>query len=57
MPYFTHGIELDHFKDVVIRNFKGTASPRNSKASRIAAYSGQGLDVDDRKGLYLKNAP
>lgn len=57
MPFFTHGIELEHFSDVIIRNFKGTASPRNSKAYRIAAFIGKGLDVDDRKGLYLKNMP
>lgn len=57
MPYFTHGIELEYFRDVVIRNFKGTASPINIKTSRIAANNGKGLDLDDSKGLSLKNVP
>ena len=54
MPYFTHGIELEHFEEVDIRHFRGTASPANNKAFRIAAYQGKGLRLDDKKGASLR---
>ena len=55
MPFFTHGIELDHFSDVLIRDFQGGASPANKKAWRIFAQDGTGLTVDDHTGLMTAN--
>lgn len=55
MPFFTHGIELDHFSDVLIRDFKGGPSPANKKAYRIFAHNGAGLDTDSRVGLMEVN--
>ncbi len=54
-PYFTNGIELNHFKSVSIKDFEGTASPVNSKAHRIFAEEGVGFKTDNSKGVELKN--
>ena len=48
-PFFTHGIELNHFEDVLIKDFKGTAYPGNSKAYPVYAKDGKGLISDVKK--------
>ncbi len=55
MPYFTHGISLQHFDTVVIKDFTGTASPVNKNAYRIYAADGKGLRIDNNKDVMLKN--
>lgn len=51
MPYFTHGIEANNFSNINIRNFSGTASPINSKASRVHLTNGTGFLIDNKMGL------
>jgi polygalacturonase len=51
MPYFTHGIEVTNFKDLVIRNFKGTASPVNLKAFPIFLQNGTQTNIDAKIGV------
>jgi len=55
MPYFTHGIEVRNFKDLRITNFKGTASPINSKAFPIWLEDGIQADVDTKTGIMKTN--
>ncbi len=55
MPYFTHGLELENFADVTVRNFKGSASPINKKAYRISAANGTGFVLDDKSNTLIKN--
>lgn len=55
MPYFTNGIELNHFEDVEIKDFKGTGSPINSKAFRIYAADGKEFKTNDNTGVSLEN--
>jgi Endopolygalacturonase len=46
MPFFTHGIEVSNFNDLWIKNFKGTASPINTKASPLSLSNGKGFTTD-----------
>lgn len=55
MPFFTNGIELNHFEDVEIKDYKGSASPINIKAYRIYAEDGKGFKTNDNTGVLLKN--
>ncbi len=55
MPFFTNGIELNHFENVHISNYKGTGSPANPKAYSIFAEKGKGLVADVQKGVLLKD--
>ena len=55
MPFYTHGIELSHFSDVKITDFKGSASPINKKAYRIYAANGNKFITDDKEKLMLEN--
>ncbi len=55
MPYFTHGIEVAHFKDLRINNFKGTASPINAKAFSIFLENGMQADIDTSIGVMQKS--
>ncbi|MGH2562983.1 MAG: glycoside hydrolase family 28 protein [Ginsengibacter sp.] len=55
MPYFTNGIEVNHFENVEIKDFRGTASPINSKAFRIYATDGKGFATNDNTGVSLDN--
>ena len=55
MPYFTNGIEVTNFNGLRIRNFKGTASPLNPKASPIFLENGCQADVDTKIGVLKKN--
>jgi hypothetical protein len=51
MPFFTHGIEINNFSNLRIRNFNGTASPRNAKAVAIFLQDGNRAVVDTKIGL------
>jgi polygalacturonase len=51
MPYFTHGIEVSNYKDLTIKNFKGTASPINLTASPIFLKNGLGEVIDAKVGV------
>ncbi len=53
--FFTHGIELDHFDGVTIRNFNGSASPINHAAFRVSATNGKHLVIDNKFNTYIKN--
>jgi polygalacturonase len=55
MPYFTNGIELNHFENVEIRDFDGTASPINSHAFRIYANNGKQFSINNNKGVRLEH--
>lgn len=55
MPYFTHGIELDHFSEVSVTRYNGGPSPINTRAHRIYAQNGKGLTADDKKDMATKN--
>ncbi len=54
MPYFTNGIEADHFNDLFIRNFKGGASPINADAYPVSLSHGSGADTDVPEKSMLK---
>lgn len=51
MPFFTHGIEAENFKNLRITNFSGGASPINKQAARIYLGQGEGFMTDDSKGV------
>lgn len=55
MPYFTHGLQLHHFSNVVIKDFNGSASPINKKAYRVYAEDGDHFTNDNKTGVMLKN--
>ena len=55
MPYFTHGLMLQHFDGVTVTDFKGSASPVNKNAYRIYAEDGIHLSIDDAKNVVLRN--
>ncbi len=48
-PFFTHGIELNHFEEVQIKDFRGTAYPGNTRAYSLFAKDGKGLVSDVKK--------
>jgi hypothetical protein len=54
MPYFSHGMELDHFDNVKISAFSGAASPVNKSAYRVFATEGKRLIIDDKSGVMVK---
>ena len=55
MPYFTHGLMLQHFDGVTVTDFKGSASPVNKNAYRIYAEDGSHFSTNDNKNVILKN--
>lgn len=56
MPFFTHGIEVDNFNDLWIKNFKGSASPVNTKVSPMWLSNGKGFitDFDSKRIVKIK---
>lgn len=46
MPFFTHGIEANYFKDLRITNFEGTAAPNNPNAFPVQIKNGDGFTTD-----------
>jgi len=55
MPFFTNAIELNHFEDVEIKDFKGSGSPINPKAFAIYAEDGKNFKTNIDKNVTLKN--
>ena len=53
MPYFTNGIEANHFNGFSITDFKGGASPINKKAKRIYVDSLKGFATDNILGVVV----
>ena len=54
MPYFTNGIEVSHFKDLRITNFKGTGAPNNPKAMPVKLLNGTGFLTDFKSTGVIK---
>jgi len=52
-PFFTHGIELDHFESISIDSFNGTAAPSSPSAYPVVIRNGKAykIDLDDRSIL------
>jgi polygalacturonase len=55
MPYFTHGIELQNFSNVVVKNVKALASPINKMAVNFFVHDGNNLAIDNIKGIKKVN--
>ncbi|MEO5593846.1 MAG: glycosyl hydrolase family 28 protein [Chitinophagaceae bacterium] len=55
MPFFTHGIEANHFSGLRITDFSGGPSPANKTAHRIYAVNGTGFFTDDKTDVLQKN--
>jgi len=55
MPYFTHGIEANHFSGLRVTDFSGTASPVNKTAHKIYVENCTGFFTDDAKDAAQKN--
>jgi polygalacturonase len=47
MPWLSNGIEVNHFKNLDITNFKGTGAPNNPKAYPIVVTDGEGFKTDE----------
>lgn len=54
MPYFTHGLMLQHFSNVQIKDFTGSASPVNKSAHRIYAQDGKGFVINDKRDVVTR---
>ncbi|HLF32809.1 MAG TPA: glycosyl hydrolase family 28 protein [Cyclobacteriaceae bacterium] len=46
MPYFTHGIEVNNFRNLRIRHFEGTGSPINPAAYPVWLENGENADIE-----------
>jgi len=46
MPWLTNGIDVNHFTDLCITNFKGTGAPNNPRAYPVALRDGIGFETD-----------
>lgn len=46
MPWLTNGIEVNHFKNLSINNFDGTAAPTNQTAFPVRVSDGKGFQTD-----------
>lgn len=55
MPYFTHGIEVNHFNNLRIRSFNGSASPINKTAYPVFLQDGATADIDVTAGVKKVN--
>jgi polygalacturonase len=55
MPFFTSALEVIDFKDLRIRNFRGSASPINKTAPDIFLKNGTGADLDNLNGVSKEN--
>jgi hypothetical protein len=55
MPYFTHGIEVNNFRDLHIIDFNGTASPVNKKAYPIWIENGIQANIETRTRIKKVN--
>ena len=55
MPWFTNGLTLQHFENVVVNDFDGSGSPINPSAFRIYAEDGINFRTNDSSHISLKN--
>ncbi len=55
MSYFTHGLLLQHFENVVVKDFSGAASPVNKTAHRVYAEAGSNFSMDNNRDVIRKN--
>jgi polygalacturonase len=53
-PFFTHGIEIDHFESISIDSFNGTAAPGNPSARSVVIRNGKGYKIDLESRSILK---
>lgn len=54
MPFFTNGIEANHFNSLSVMKFTGTGSPINKKASSVYVENGSGFVTDNMKDVVIK---
>lgn len=55
-PFFTHGIEIDHFRDVRIRDFRGTGALGHANSYPIVIRNGEQYQIDaPKKWLHKEN--
>ena len=54
-PYFTHGIEINNFKNVKIIDFTGTAAPENKDGYVISLKNGDGV-ITNSKAAIIKES-
>jgi hypothetical protein len=45
-PYFTNGIEVEHYSGLEINNFTGTGAPGNRSAVPVSLKNGNGFRTD-----------
>jgi polygalacturonase len=50
-PYFTHGLQVDNFKNLTIKNFSGTAAPHSKGAVSVFLDKGSDVKVDNKADL------
>ena len=55
MPYFMHGLQLQHFENVMVKDCDLAPSPINKKAYRISAENGARFLSDDKTSVQLTN--
>jgi hypothetical protein len=53
-PFFTHGIEIEQFKDVRIDHFSGSAAPGSTNGFPVAVRDGTGFITDVNQHSILK---
>jgi hypothetical protein len=52
-PFFTHGMEVTNFDQLVIHNFEGTASPENNNAVPVFLHHGRKFSGNVPSGCLL----
>jgi len=45
-PYFTNGLQVDHFHRLTIHRFKGSRAPHNEQAHRFLFHDGEAVKPD-----------
>ena len=48
-PYLTNGVEVNHFQNLRLVNFRGTGAPTNAQAVPVLLQNGQGVTTDAGK--------
>lgn len=55
-PFFTHGIEINHFQDVKISHFTGSGAPNNPKTAPVLLQDGKNAATDAPNASVMKVA-
>ncbi len=55
MPYFTHGLRLQHFENFIVKDCDLSPSPISKNAYRISAENGVRFLSDDKTNILLTN--